>query len=148
MKPVRRERLEAALSHAARLTRAQLSAVAHSDAKHERRHHVAARIADRLRLIPVENILYFLADQKYVCARHLDGEVLIDEPLKDLEEEFKPDFLRIHRNALIAVKHLLSVDKLANGQYQARVRGCEQPLAVSRRHATALRRLLRRTAGP
>jgi len=148
MKPVRRERLEAALSHAARLTRAQLSAVAHSDAKHERRHHVAARIADRLRLIPVENILYFLADQKYVCARHLDGEVLIDEPLKDLEEEFKPDFLRIHRNALIAVKHLLSVDKLANGQYQARVRGCEQPLAVSRRHATALRRLLRRTAAP
>ena len=109
---------------------------------------VAARIADRLRLIPVENILYFQADQKYVCVRHLDGEVLIDEPLKDLEEEFKHDFLRIHRNALIAVKHLLSVDKLANGQYQARVRGCEQPLAVSRRHATALRRLLRRTAAP
>jgi hypothetical protein len=40
------------------------------------------------------------------------------------------------------------VDKLPNGQYQARVRGSEQPLAVSRRHATALRRLLRRSTTP
>jgi two-component system response regulator AlgR len=144
MKPVRRERLEAALDGAARLTRAQLAAVARADARPARRHHIAARIADRLRLIPVENIVYFQADQKYVCVHHLEGEVLIDEPLKDLEEEFAPDFLRIHRNALIAVKHLLAVEKLANAQFQARLRGCAEPLAVSRRHATALRRLLRR----
>jgi len=145
LKPVRKERLESALHHAARLTRAQLSAVAAADTRRERRHHIAARIADRLRLIPVENVLYFQADQKYVSVRHLEGEVLIDEPLKDLEEEFAPDFIRIHRNALIAVKHLLTVDKLPNAQYQARLRGCEQPLVVSRRHATALRRLLRRS---
>ena len=144
LKPVRKERLESALHHASRLTRAQLNTVARADARRERRHHIAARIADRLRLIPVDNIVYFQADQKYVCVRHLEGEVLIDEPLKDLEEEFAPDFLRIHRNSLIAVKHLLSVDKLPNAQYQARLRGCEQPLPVSRRHATALRRLLRR----
>ena len=144
MKPVRKERLAAALEGAARLTRAQLAAVARTDARPARRHHIAARIADRLRLIPVDNILYFQADQKYVCVRHLEGEVLIDEPLKDLEDEFAPDFLRVHRNALIALRHLLSVEKLPNAQYQARVRGCDQPLAVSRRHATALRRLLRR----
>jgi two-component system response regulator AlgR len=148
LKPVRKERLESALHHASRLTRAQLNTVARADTKRERRHHIAARIADRLRLIPVENILYFQADQKYVCVRHLEGEVLIDEPLKDLEEEFAPDFLRIHRNSLIALKHLLTVDKLPNAQYQARLRGCDQPLPVSRRHATALRRLLRRTAPP
>jgi len=148
LKPVRKERLESALHHASRLTRAQLNTVARADSKRERRHHIAARIADRLRLIPVENILYFHADQKYVCVRHLEGEVLIDEPLKDLEDEFAPDFLRIHRNSLIAVKHLLTVDKLPNAQYQARLRGCDQPLAVSRRHATALRRLLRRTSTP
>jgi two-component system response regulator AlgR len=148
LKPVRKERLESALHHASRLTRAQLNTVARADTQRERRHHIAARIADRLRLIPVENILYFQADQKYVCVRHLEGEVLIDEPLKDLEDEFAPDFLRIHRNSLISVKHLLTVDKLPNAQYQARLRGCDQPLAVSRRHATALRRLLRRTSTP
>jgi two-component system response regulator AlgR len=148
LKPVRRERLASALERAARLTRAQLAAVARSDAKPARRHHIAARIADRLRLIPVENILYFQADQKYVCVRHLEGEVLIDEPLKDLEDEFAPDFLRIHRNALIAVRHLLAVEKLPSTLYQARLRGCDQPLAVSRRHATALRRLLRRAPAP
>lgn len=145
LKPVRRERLEAALRHAARPTRAQLAAVAQADPRRTRRHHIAARIADRLRLIPVENVLYFHADQKYVCVRHTEGEVLIDEALKDLEEEFAPDFLRIHRNALIAVKHLVAVEKVDHGQYQARLRGSSTPLAVSRRHATALRRLLRRT---
>jgi two-component system, LytTR family, response regulator AlgR len=148
LKPVRKERLQAALERAARLTRAQLAVVARTDAQPARRQHIAARIADRLRLIPIENVLYFHADQKYVSVRHLDGEVLIDDSLKDLEEEFGTDFLRIHRNALIAVKHLVAVEKLPNAQYQARLRGCDQPLAVSRRHATALRRLLRRPPAP
>lgn len=144
LKPVRKERLQAALERAARPTRAQLAAVARTDEKPARRQHIAARIADRLRLIPIENVLYFQADQKYVSVRHLEGEVLIDDSLKDLEEEFGNDFLRIHRNALIAVRHLVAVEKLPNAQYQARLRGCDQPLAVSRRHAKALRRLLRR----
>lgn len=144
LKPVRKERLQAALERAARPTRAQLAAVARTDEKPARRQHIAARIADRLRLIPIENVLYFQADQKYVAVRHLEGEVLIDDSLKDLEEEFGSDFLRIHRNALIAVRHLVAVEKLPNAQYQARLRGCDQPLAVSRRHAKALRRLLRR----
>jgi two-component system, LytTR family, response regulator AlgR len=148
LKPVRKERLQAALERAARLTRAQLAVVARADAPPARRQHIAARIADRLRLIPIENVVYFQADQKYVSVRHLEGEVLIDDSLKDLEEEFGQDFLRIHRNALIAVKHLVAVEKLPNAQYQARLRGCDQPLAVSRRHATALRRLLRRPPAP
>lgn len=53
-------------------------------------------------MIPLEDVYYFLADQKYVTVRHRNGSVLIDETLKDLETEFADKFIRIHRNALIS----------------------------------------------
>ena len=49
-------------------------------------------------------MLCFVADQKYVTVRHRGGEDLIDESLRALEEEFAPDFVRIHRNSLVAVR--------------------------------------------
>lgn len=145
VKPVRKERLERALLHAARPTRAQLAALTENGDEQQpaRRRHLAARIADRLRLIPVESVYYFQADQKYTSVCHVEGEVLIDEPLKDLEREFGDDFLRIHRNALVALKHLESVERDDEGRYWARLKGSDQRLSVSRRHATSLRRKLR-----
>ncbi len=52
------------------------------------RHQIAAKTYRGVELIPVENIYYFLADQKYVTVRHKNGSVLIDETLKELETEF------------------------------------------------------------
>ncbi|MFX5522612.1 LytTR family DNA-binding domain-containing protein, partial [Acinetobacter baumannii] len=74
-------------------------------------------------LIPVENIYYFLADQKYVTVRHKNGSVLIDETLKELETEFADQFIRIHRNALVAVVYLDGLELISSGQYQVRLRG-------------------------
>ena len=90
-------------------------------------------------LVPVENIYYFLADQKYVTVRHGNGNVLIDETLKDLENEFGDQFVRIHRNALVAVHFLDGLELISSGQYQVRCRGLEERLAVSRRHLPNLR---------
>ena len=73
-----------------------------------------------MRLIPIEDVLYFLADQKYVTVRHRGGEDLIEESLKSLEEEFDPDFLRIHRNSLVAVRHIASIERSGEGQYSVR----------------------------
>ena len=143
MKPIRKERLARALRHAARPTRPQLTALTEANELPSQRRHISARIADRLRLIPVANVLYFKADQKYVCVRHSDGEVLIDEALKALEEEFAPEFLRIHRNALVSLKYLLAVEREADGHYVARLRDCDELLSVSRRHAAGLRRRIR-----
>lgn len=142
LKPVRRPRLERALLHAARLTRLQLTGLNAPGTKP--RGHICARVRDELRLIPIRDVLYFTADQKYVTVRHKRGEELIDESLKDLEQEFSASFARIHRNALIAIAHLDAVERTGDGGYVARMKACDVQLAVSRRQAGELRKRLRR----
>jgi two-component system response regulator AlgR len=143
LKPVRREKLADTLTRAARLTKPQLAAIVKAAAPRARRSHLSVRARGELRLIPVEEVLYFLADQKYVTIRHRGGEDLIEESLKSLEDEFDPDFLRIHRNALVAVRHIASIERSGEGQYSVRMRGIETDLPVSRRLATDVLRRFR-----
>ena len=101
------------------------------------------RLRGELRLIPLEEVLFFLADQKYVTVRHIGGEELIEESLRSLEEEFAPDFVRIHRNALVAARHIASIERSADGQYAVRLRGHDGELPISRRLATEVLRRFR-----
>jgi len=140
MKPIRREKLEQALRRATRLTRPQLMAAGGNSGA---RTQICARVREGLRLIPISDIACFRADQKYVVVYHDGGEVLIDEPLKDLEDEFSDSFVRIHRNALVALNRLRSVRRDSKGGYQAVVAGIAEPLSVSRRLAPALRKRLK-----
>jgi two-component system, LytTR family, response regulator AlgR len=139
LKPIRKEKLAAALLQAGRLTRPQLQKIAAS----ERRTHVAARHRDGLRLIPVEEVQFFLADQKYTTVRHLRGEDLIEDSLRTLEEELGSAFVRVHRNALVSVRFLERIERNAEGQYLVHLRGCDAPLQVSRRMASELRERLK-----
>jgi two-component system, LytTR family, response regulator AlgR len=140
LKPVRKEQLAAALARAGRLTRAQLQKLAAGEA---RRSHIAARRREGLKLIPLDAVQYFLADQKYTTVRHLEGEDLIEDSLRLLEGEFGNAFVRIHRNALVATKYLEAIERNADGQYYVRLRGCEAPLQVSRRMAGELKERFR-----
>jgi len=140
LKPVRQEQLAAALARAGRLTRAQLQKLA---AGETRRSHIAARRRDGLALIPVEEVQYFLADQKYTTVRHRGGEDLIEDSLRLLESEFGGAFVRVHRNALVNVKFLERIERAADGQYFVHLRGCSAPLQVSRRMAGELKERFR-----
>jgi two-component system, LytTR family, response regulator AlgR len=142
LKPVRQEQLGAALARAGRLTRAQLQALA-AAAGAARRTHIAARRREGLRLIPLEEVHYFLADQKYTTVHHLQGEDLIEDSLRLLESEFGGAFVRIHRNALVSVKYLDRIERGTDGQYLVHLRGCEAPLQVSRRMAGELKERFR-----
>jgi two-component system, LytTR family, response regulator AlgR len=142
LKPVRKEQLAAALARAGRLTRAQLQRLAAAGGQ-ERRTHIAARHREGLRLIPIEEVQYFLADQKYTTVRHVHGEDLIEDSLRLLEGEFGAAFVRIHRNALVSVRYLERIERGADGQCFVRLRGCEAPLAVSRRMAGELKERFR-----
>jgi two-component system, LytTR family, response regulator AlgR len=142
LKPVRRERLESALQKAARLTRPQLARIAAAAQLGQKRGHIAARLKDKVRLIPLEDIYCLIADQKYTTVHHKGGSDLIEDSLKALEEEFATEFVRVHRNSLVALRHLAAVERTADGHYQARVRDTELTLPVSRRLAAdVLRRL-------
>lgn len=139
LKPVRREKLAAALERAARLTRRQVAAVG---ALPSARTHVAVRLRDTLKLVRIEDVLCFIAEQKYTTVRHIGGEDLIEDSLRALEGEFGSRFTRIHRNALVATARLKALERDADGQYRVIIEGLAEPLAVSRRMASELRERL------
>ena len=143
LKPIRKEKLAAALERAGRLTRPQLQKIAAAAHNDKRRTHIAARRREGLRLIPVEDVQFFLAEQKYTTVRHINGEDLIEDSLRALEEELNDAFVRIHRNALVSVRYLERIERNAEGQYFVRLRGCDAPLQVSRRMAGELRERFR-----
>lgn len=142
LKPIRKEKLAAALERAGRLTRPQLQKIAAASSE-KRRTHIAARRREGLRLIPIDEVQFFFAEQKYTTVRHVNGEDLIEDSLRSLEEEFNADFVRIHRNALVNVRYLERIERSDDGQYFVRLRGCEAPLQVSRRMAGELRERFR-----
>lgn len=143
LKPVRREKLERALKGAMRPTRAQMAKLANMSPAGARRSHIAVRTREELRLLPVDEIQAFIADQKYVTIRHPAGEHLIEESLRSLEDEFNPDFVRIHRGALVALRHIEAVERVADGGYAVRLRGTAESLTVSRRLGGELLRRIR-----
>lgn len=143
LKPVRREKLERAIRHAARVAGSQLMRIAERSDLGRRRTQICARLGDQLRLIPVEDVFYFSAGQKYVTVRHRGGSDLIDEPLRALEDEFAPDFVRIHRNSLVALRHVASVERLAEGRHVVHFKDCADTLPVSRRLAPEALRAIR-----
>ncbi|MCH9025804.1 MAG: response regulator transcription factor [Proteobacteria bacterium] len=142
LKPVRRERLADALQRAGRLTRPQLAKLASRD--QQARKHISARVRGELRLVAVRDVLYFHADQKYVTVRHHDGELLIDEPIKELADEFTDAFVRVHRSMLVSVAHIEALAKNAKGHYEIRLKGLEECFPVSRRLAPAVVKKLRK----
>lgn len=145
LKPVRKEQLAEAMERATRINRAQIEAVRQTGADIDNaRTHITAKTHRGLELIPVDEIRYFLADQKYVTVRHGEGEILIDETLKDLETEFGQRFIRIHRNALLALAFLDGLELVSPGQYQVRMKGIEERLVVSRRHLPDLRETMQK----
>jgi len=142
LKPVRKDNLESALGKAQRVNKAQLAAL--SSEQPPRRSHISARTRRGVELIPVDAVRYFQADQKYVTVRHGEGEVIVDETLRDLEEEFADQFVRVHRNALVAAGFVTGLDRQADGHYQIRLRDVEEALDVSRRHVAAVRKFIKK----
>ncbi len=139
LKPVRVDKLGDALERATRPTRAQIESLRN---RHQRL-HLSSRVGDRLELVPVASVSAFVADQKYVSAYHDGGELLINDTLKELEQEFGERFLRIHRNALVAVDRVVSLETLNKGRGLIQIRGHDEPLEVSRRHLVEVKRRLR-----
>jgi two-component system response regulator AlgR len=147
LKPVRRERLAKALDRAKKLSAATIAAVADSSGIENQRQHICARVHGELQLIRVEDIHYFQADQKYTRVCFAGGEHLIDDSIKQLEEEFEDRFVRVHRSALVAVACIQALEKTSDGQVFVRLRGYEENdgdrLTISRRHLADVRQRLK-----
>ena len=143
LKPIRAEKLRAAIMQAGRLTRPQLAHAANAARLAERRTHIAVKTRDSTRLLLVEDVIYFQADQKYTTVRHRTGEDLIEDSLRSLEDDLGSLFVRIHRNALVNTRLLMAIERDPSGQHFVTLRDCPQKLAVSRRMAGDLRERFR-----
>jgi two-component system, LytTR family, response regulator AlgR len=136
VKPVRPERLAAAIDRVRTFAAGRGHVAATRTAQ---RTHLCARMRGSLRLIPLDDVHYLQAEEKYVVVHHARGEDLIEESLKSLEDEFTGRFVRIHRNCLVARHELLELKRGADGHVQAVLRHGKQPLEVSRRCVSGLR---------
>ncbi|MDR9433219.1 MAG: LytTR family DNA-binding domain-containing protein [Spiribacter sp.] len=142
---VQPERMRTAL-HRARPLNAVQAAALQAPGEDGRRRHILCRRRAGLGLIPVDDVRYFMADQKYITVEHDDGEDLIEESLYRLEAEFGPRFLRIHRSALVARDALRGIERDEQGRTHVLVDGSSQRLPVSRRRLPGVRRWLKDAA--
>jgi len=145
VKPVRQEALAHALAQAAQINRLQLRSLQDQEGHAE---HLLIRNLRGEELIPLTQILYCQADQKYVTVVHEGGETLTDTPLRELEERFPEHLLRIHRNTLAGKRHVQRLHRNNDGHLSLELGACEHRLPVSRRHASDVRDWLRHLSDP
>lgn len=144
-KPVRRERLQQALAKVQRTGRPAGPSAVPSLPEGE-----TLLIQDRGRTerLPLAEVLYFKAEQKYVTVRTTTRSYIMDGSLSELETKFAPRFLRIHRNALVARRAVRALEKHYDPEegegWAVRLQGSTELLAVSRRQVAAVREELAR----
>lgn len=144
LKPVKKERLQQALERAGILQRARVEALRRHSQPRAARTHLSATQQGQLKLVPVAEVRYLKAEQKYVAAGWPGGELLLAESLADLEQEFQARFLRIHRNALIAKEYAETLTRGKDGELLLTLRGVQATLQVSRRNAAQIRKALKK----
>lgn len=142
LKPIKQEHLADAIQSARRINRAQLNQL-RKEEEGGARSKICVKIRGALELVPISDILYFKADQKYVTLRTFDHEYLIEESLKALETEFEQLFTRIHRNALVAETAINGLVKNQTGHACLTFRDIDDQLEVSRRHLPEIRKKLK-----
>ncbi len=147
-KPVRRDRLQAALLRVAQRLAVPAPAAADPGSG------AVLVVSDRGRVlrVPQAEVLYLKAEQKYVTLCSSLGQWLLDEPLADLAQRLGDGFLRVHRNALVARAAVRALERVAQaGHGLGHADGDEawvvrlvngEVLAVSRRQLPAVREAL------
>ena len=151
LKPVRASRLAEALG---RITGSALPGL--EPGSSAVRHHFTVQERGRVLLVPVAEVIYLKAEQKYVTLRTAVHEYLIEESLASIEEELATVFVRVHRNALVARAAIVGFEKGAAGGHPVDadgergqeswcvlLRGLEERLPVSRRQWPVVKALLR-----
>jgi len=141
-KPVRRERLQQALTKVQRL-RAEAASTGNAAAAEA---YLVIQERGRTERVPVADVLYLKAELKYITVRTERREYLYVGSLSDLEQRYAQRFVRVHRNALVARDAVRALEKVGEGAdgegWAVRLGGIDERLAVSRRQLAAVREAL------
>ncbi len=142
-KPVRIDRLNATLDRVCKL-KALRPAAAESPQTADEAGVFVVQDRGRLERIPLADILYFKAEQKYVTLRTADHSVVLDESLSELEARVGDRFIRVHRNALVSRQAMRALERRADDPdggeaWWVQVVPTLEWLSVSRRQVAAVR---------
>lgn len=143
LKPVRRERLLAALQRARPLDTQAVESLPRGA-----RRFFSVNERGRLLLVPSDDVIYFRAEQKYITVVTAEREYLVEDSLTRIDEEFGGRYLRIHRNCLARTDLIESFERDADADGEAQwvvtLRGRNERLPVSRRQHAEVRGLAKR----
>jgi len=144
LKPVRAQRLAESLARVRRqlpVADEMLAGLAPGP-----RRNFSVNERGRILLVPVADVLYLRAELKYVTARTVEREFLLDESLVQLEQEFAGRFVRVHRNSIVARAAVTGVERAGEQDGEARwdvlLAGVPERLPISRRQWPAVRQVL------
>jgi two-component system, LytTR family, response regulator AlgR len=97
----------------------------------------------RLVRVPLAEVVYLKAELKYVTVRTVAKAYILDGSLSELEEKYKAQFMRVHRNAIIARRAVRALERHVDPEegegWAVRLEGIEELLFVSRRQVAAVR---------
>ncbi|HSQ71714.1 MAG TPA: LytTR family DNA-binding domain-containing protein, partial [Rubrivivax sp.] len=94
---------------------------------------VQATVGPSIQMIPIEDVLFFISDEKYTRVQTAQVEALIRKPIKELVDEIDPRlFWQIHRSTLVNVKAIAGVTRDFRGRQIVSVKGHPEKLEVSR----------------
>nr|WP_073276182.1 LytTR family DNA-binding domain-containing protein [Microbulbifer donghaiensis] len=144
LKPVNAGQLAEAIAKVQRLSKPQRRLFERESNPQSGRNRIKAVSRRGIELLDVDAIRCFVADSKYVVAHHDGGETILDESLKELEAEFGERFVRVHRNALVAVDYVRGLRRTPGGQYYLQLDGIAVEPQVSRRLLGSVKLLLER----
>jgi DNA-binding LytR/AlgR family response regulator len=97
---------------------------------------IQATVGQNIQMIPVEDVLFFISDEKYTRVQTATLEALIRKPIKELIEELDAEvFWQIHRSTLVNTKYIAGVSRDLRGRQLVAVKGHNEKLEVSRSFA-------------
>ena len=141
LKPIHLERLQRALQKAEPLSDTQNEVLKQGE---DTRTHISVKERGRLKLIPIRDIGYFRAENKYVVINTRKAEFLLNDTLNQLENELGDGFIRVHRNSLINTEYLEGIEKIDEDKWKVMLRGFRDDIIeVSRRQRPAVRAWLK-----
>ena len=141
-KPVRLDRLQVALQKAERFIQNRASAAL----ANETQETLVIQERGRTERVPLHQVVYFKAELKYITVRTTVRSYIMDGALNDLEEKYSAQYVRIHRNALIARRAVRALEKHFDAEegegWAVRLHGVDEVLSVSRRQLAVVRALI------
>jgi DNA-binding LytR/AlgR family response regulator len=94
---------------------------------------IQATVGQGIQMIPVDDVLFFISDEKYTRVQTATLEALIRKPIKELIDELDPEaFWQIHRSTLVNTKAIAGVSRDMRGRQLVSVKGHPEKLEVSR----------------